>query len=165
MQFFSNKETVVLGVGNLIHSDDGVGIHALRRLEGDDRVPSGVSLIDGGTLGLELLSSVYECRRLILLDAVDIGEEPGTVVRLENNEIRGLKTGKSVHQLAVADLLNTLTLVSDIEREIILIGVQPATTDWGTELSESVAAAVREVVEQVLAQLRKWILFSEARAA
>jgi len=152
----SEQNIVVLGVGNTIHSDDGLGVHALRRLEQDVRLPVGISLVDGGTRGLELVASVHDCSRLLILDAVDVGEAPGTFVRMAGDELRGLSTGASVHQLAVADLLNTLPLVSDIEREIVLLGIQPHSTDWGTDLSEPVEAAMGALVERALEQLLSW---------
>ena len=156
MEHDSVREIVVLGVGNTIHSDDGLGVHALGRLEGHPRLPVGVTLIDGGTRGLELLADIYECPRLMLLDAVDLGEQPGTMLRLAGDELRGLTAGSNVHQLGVADLLNTLPLVSDIEREIVLLGVQPESTDWGTEMTPTVEAAIGPLVEQAVDQLRAW---------
>jgi hydrogenase maturation protease len=150
------QSIVVLGVGNTIQSDDGVGVHAARMLQDDPRLPYGVNVIDGGTLGLELLAHLHECTRLLLLDAVDIGKEPGTVVRLAGNELRDLSTGKSVHQLGVADLLNTLPLLSDIERKIVVLGVQPESTDWGTELSPIVEAAVASVLQKAIEELVLW---------
>ncbi len=146
----------VLGVGNLIHSDDGLGIHALRKLQRDPRVPRGVTLLDGGTFGLELIAYVHEAGRILLLDAVDVGAAPGTLVRLEGDTLRGLPGGASVHQLGVADLLAALPLASEREREIVLLGVQPAATDWGTELTPEVEAAVGSVVEEAIAQLERW---------
>jgi len=93
---------------------------------------------------------------LLLLDAVDIGAEPGTVVRFADAELFGLATGKSVHQLGVADLLKTLPLVSDIERKIVILGAQPASTDWGTEMTPSVEAAIMTVVDRAIEQLFIW---------
>src|SRR5688572_30455563 len=154
MEHDSVTDIVVLGVGNTIHSDDGLGVHALGRLQDHPRLPAGVTLIDGGTRGLELLADVYECSRLMLLDAADLGEQPGTLLRLAGDDLRGLNSGSDVHQLGVADLLNTLPLVSDVEREIVLLGVQPASTDWGTELTPAVEAAVGPLVEQAVDQLR-----------
>ena len=150
------RDIVVLGVGNTIHCDDGLGVHALGRLEEHPRLPAGVTLVDGGTRGLELLADVHGCSRLMLLDAVDMGRQPGTVLRLAGDELRGLSSGSNVHQLGVADLLNTLPLVSDVEREIVLLGVQPASTDWGTELTPTVEAAIGTLVENAVDQLRAW---------
>lgn len=152
----TNQNIVVLGVGNTIHSDDGFGVHAMRKLENDPRLPDGVKVIDGGTQGLELLAFLHDSSRILLLDAVDVGAEPGTVIRLAEEELFALATGKSVHQLGVADLLKTLPLVSDIERRIVVLGVQPASTDWGTELSPTVDAAVGPVVDMAMDELHSW---------
>jgi hydrogenase maturation protease len=146
----------VVGVGNLVHSDDGLGIHAIQRLQADPRVPKGVALIDGGTFGIELLVYLQDSSRVILIDAADVGQEPGALVRFTGGELIGLPGGASVHQLGVADLLATLPLVSDMPREILLLGAQPGSTDWGTELTAPVAAALEKIVEAVVAQLQEW---------
>ena len=150
------QKIVVVGVGNTIHSDDGAGVHALEHLQHDPRLPDDVTFIDGGTFGIELLAYLYECTRLLLLDAVDVGERAGTLVRMGSSELRGLPCGASVHQLGVADLLATLPLVSEIPREIVLLGMQPASTDWGTELSAPVEAALGPLVEAAVEQLLRW---------
>jgi hydrogenase maturation protease len=157
--------TVVVGVGNTIHSDDGVGVHAIKRLQADPRVPSDITLLDGGTFGIELLAYVQGSSRLLLLDAVDVGKQPGTMVRMSGHELRGFPCGASVHQLGVADLLATLPLVSDIPRETVLLGVQPATTDWGTELSPSVEASLGPLVDAAVEQLLRWSQESAAHPA
>lgn len=147
---------VVVGVGNFIHSDDGAGVHALNKLQHDPRLPGDVTLIDGGTYGIELLAYLYDSTRLLLLDAVDVGERAGTVVRMTGDELRGLGCGASVHQLGVADLLATLPLVSEAPRETVLLGVQSSSTGWGTELSAPVEAALGPLVEAAVEQLLLW---------
>jgi hydrogenase maturation protease len=151
------RNIVVLGVGNTIHSDDGLGVHALRKMECDPRLPNGITVIDGGTRGIELLAFLYDCSQLLMLDAVDVGDHPGTMLRLAGDELQGLRTGTSVHQLGVADLLTTLPLVSEVDREIVILGVQPASTDWGTELSPPVKAAIDPLVDQAIDQVLLWI--------
>jgi hydrogenase maturation protease len=158
-------KTVAVGVGNTIHSDDGAGVHALERLRRDPRVPGDVAFIDGGTHGIELLAYVQDCARVLLMDAVDVGEQPGTVLRMTEVDLRGLPGGASVHQLGVADLLATLPLVSDIPREIVLLGVQPASTDWGTELSAPVEAALGSLVDAAVEQLLEWSRATEETEA
>lgn len=156
MQSAAPSSVFVVGVGNLIHADDGLGVHAIQKLQNDARVPGNVTLIDGGTFGVELLAYVQDCSRLILLDAVDVGKKPGTLVRMTGDELRGFPCGASVHQLGVADLLATLPLVSDITREIVLLGAQPASTDWGTELTPPVAAVLEKLVDAAVEQLQMW---------
>jgi hydrogenase maturation protease len=153
---FSISRTVVVGVGNLVHTDDGLGVHAIQKLQADSRVPRDVGLIDGGTFGIELLVYLGDCSRLLLLDAVDVGKEPGTMVRLTGANLRGFACGASVHQIGVADLLATLPLVSEVSREIVLLGVQPASTDWGVELSPAVQASLQPLVDAAIEQLHAW---------
>jgi hydrogenase maturation protease len=152
-------------VGNLVHTDDGVGIHAIRRLQADSRVPEGVDLIDAGTFGLELLAYLESCSRLLLLDAVDVGEPPGTFVRMAGEELLRLPGGASVHQLGVADLLTTLPLIFEAPPEIVLLGIQPESTDWGAELSPAIAAALAALVDAAVEQLRAWSNQAETEVA
>jgi hydrogenase maturation protease len=159
VNFVSEKvrwRIVVLGVGNLIHTDDGLGIHAIGKLQSDPRVPSGVELIDGGTFGIELLAYLENCSKLLLLDAVDVARPAGTLLRVAGEELLGLPGGASVHQLGIADLLATLPLVSNAPEEVVLLGVQPSSTDWGSELTAPVAAALDALVDSAVEQLRLW---------
>ncbi len=144
---------VVLGLGNTLHADDGAGPQAIERLRCDPRIPVDVSLIEGGTLGLELLSYVWDCSYLIVLDAVDVGQPPGTLVRMSSQELQTLPSQGNVHQLGVADLLVALRVLADRVPEVVLLGVQPANTEWGTELSRSVAAAVPALIDATVAEI------------
>lgn len=148
--------TVVLGMGNLIHSDDGVGVHAVQRLQADRRVPAEVLLLDGGTLGLTLLNRVSGARRLLIIDAVDVGAPAGTMIRMEGKELRGMPGSASVHQLGFADLLAALSITGQEPEELVVLGVQPASTNVWASLSPPVAAVLDEVVEAAMAQLWKW---------
>lgn len=152
----SSSKTVVLGVGNTIFSDDGVGVHAARLLKKDARLPADVTVLDGGTLGLELLAYVCDATRVLFLDAVNIGETPGTLSCMTADELLGISSGSNVHQLGVVDLIAAMMLVSDAPREIIVLGVQPANTDWGTELSPPIQAVLQPLVDAALAELRRW---------
>jgi hydrogenase maturation protease len=157
MSLAAASKVVVVGVGNLIHTDDGLGIHAIRKLQADPRVPGGVELIDGGTFGIELLAYLEDCSKLLLLDAVDVGRSPGALVRMAGEDLFGLPGGASVHQLGIADLLATLPLVSNAPEEVVLLGMQPASTDWGCELTEPVAAALDALVDSAIEQLQLWM--------
>jgi hydrogenase maturation protease len=135
-----SAKTVVLGLGNLLHADDGAGAQAIKRLREDRRVSAGVSLVEGGTLGLELLSYVWDCEQLIVIDAVDVGRRPGTVVRLSGEELNSLVA---------------LRVLVQRRPEVVLIGVQPKDTNWGTELSKPVANAMDTVVEAAVRELQR----------
>lgn len=144
---------VVLGLGNVLHSDDGVGPRAVERLKSDARIPEEVALIEGGTLGLELLTYIWDCSYLLVLDAVDVGQPAGTMVRMSAKELDDLPGRGSVHQLGVADLLVALRMLASRPPEVVLLGVQPATTDWGTELSRAVEMALGSLVDAAVAEL------------
>lgn len=148
--------TVVIGIGNTIHRDDGAGVHALRKLQKDPRFPDNIALVDGGTRGLELLADVHGCSRVLFLDAVDINEKPGTIIRMTAADLHGLPGAASVHQLGLADLLSTLPLISDAPTEVVLLGIQPAETDWGVELSPLVEASLGKLVDAAIEQLVIW---------
>jgi len=148
-----SARTVVLGLGNVLHGDDGAGAQAINRLRGDARIPSDASLVEGGTLGLELLPYVWDCSRLIVIDAVDVGETPGTVVRLEGEALHSLPGNGNAHQLGVSDLLVALRVLGGKQPDVVLLGVQPANTDWNTELSPAVAAAMDSLIAAAVAEL------------
>ncbi|MFZ3332192.1 MAG: hydrogenase maturation protease [Candidatus Acidiferrales bacterium] len=150
------SDTVVIGVGNTILSDEGVGVHAARLLESDPRVPTGVTILDGGTMGLELVPYASDASRVLLLDAMNSGNTPGTLARLTGSDLLGTTGGRSAHQLGVADLIGALFLVSTAPQDIVVLGVQPAYTDWGTSLSPEVQAALLPLVDAALAQLQLW---------
>lgn len=148
--------TLVLGIGNIVHSDDGAGVFAARLLQQDVRLPEAVTVIEGGTLGLELLPYLQDADRILLLDGIDVSEPPGTLVCMRGDGVQGLKGNWSVHQLGVADLLAALRLIRDDQPEVVILGVQPGSTDWGTELSPQVSAAMPGLVEAAIGELRAW---------
>ena len=148
--------TIVLGLGNLIRSDDGVGIHAVQQLRSNTHVPDDVLVLDGGTLGLDLMTYVLGARRLLVLDAVDVGAPAGTVIRIPAQELKSLPGSGSVHLLGLADLLAALLITGQPIEEVILLGVQPENTEWGTSLSPPVAAALHELVQAAAMQLSMW---------
>jgi hydrogenase maturation protease len=149
-------ETLVLGLGNLVHADDGVGVHAIYGLERDPRVPANVTLLDGGTQGLGLLHHVSGVRRLLVIDAVDVGEPAGTILRFEGKALQGLPGKASVHQLGFADLMVALQLLGESPGEVVVFGVQPDSTEWSAELTQPVANAIPLLVDSVIEQLKCW---------
>lgn len=149
-------ETLVLGLGNLVHADDGVGVHAIERLQRDPRVPHNVVLLDGGTQGLGLLHHISGVRRLLVIDAIDVGEPSGTLLRFEGKALEGLPGKASVHQLGFADLMVALQLLGDSPGEVVVFGVQPESTGWSAELTQRVASAIPLLVDSVIDQLKFW---------
>jgi hydrogenase maturation protease len=151
-----NPGTLVIGLGNLVHSDDGVGVHAVHRLQTDPRVAPEVSLIDGGTQGLSLIPHISGFPRLLVIDAVDVGEAPGTVIRMDGAALDGLRGKPTVHQLGFADLMIALKLLGDAPEEVIVFGVQPLSTEWSATLTPAVQASLDRLTNLVVAQLEAW---------
>jgi hydrogenase maturation protease len=149
---------VVVGLGSLLKSDDAIGVLALRHLEQDPNFPADVSLVEGGTKGLELLPYIAGAARLLVLDGVDVHAAPGTVVRLRGEELRSLPGSGSAHELALADLLLALRMLGTEPPEVVLLGVQPATTELGTSLSTAVQAALPALIDAARAELGRWAL-------
>jgi hydrogenase maturation protease len=147
---------VVLGLGNLIRSDDAVGLFALRHLEEDPRLPLHVSLVEGGTKGLELVPYICDASCLLVLDAVDVGAAPGTVLRIAGEDLRSLPGSGNVHGLALADILNALRMMGHQPPKIVLLGIQPLITELGTVLSTPLREALPALVEAAVTELCQW---------
>ena len=137
--------------------DDGAGAHLIQRLEAQYRFPSQVTLLDGGTLGLDLLPRLEGVERLLLVDAIDTGGAPGTLKRLHGDEIpTALMTKLSPHQMGLQDLLGVAALIGISPQEAVLWGIQPAVLALGLELSPAVAAQMGVLEQCVVDELRAW---------
>jgi hydrogenase maturation protease len=152
-----SANTLVLGVGNLLLSDEGVGLRVMERLAAMYDLPEGVQILDGGTLGLDLLYYLEGVENLLIVDAVEMGKEPGTLLRLEGDEVPSFLSIKmSPHQIGIPDMLFAAKLKDLYPRNVVLWGVQPAMLDTGLELSPAVAAQVDVLVSKVVEQLKQW---------
>ena len=121
---------LVLGLGNVLCQDDGVGVAAIQEIRRAYRTPADVAVLDGGTLGLSLLPYLAEAREAILVDAVRTGGAPGEAVELEGNEVLAVARERlSVHQIGVADLLDAARLCGTFPKRVILLGVVPESID------------------------------------
>jgi hydrogenase maturation protease len=154
--FDEDVRVAVLGIGNLIYSDDGAGVAALHRLAQDARLPPGVRLVDGSLSGLDTAARIGRTSRLLILDAVDVGAAPGTVVRMTAEELAGLPASPEVHRLGLADLLSVLRLTDRMPAEVVLLGIQPASIAIGTFLSPTAERGVEGLVAESLGLLSRW---------
>ena len=149
--------TLVLGIGNLLMTDDGVGVRLVQQLADGYRFPEGVRVLDGGTLGLDLLPQLEGVERLLVVDAVETGEQAGSLVRLSGEEIPlALATKVSPHQMGLKDLLTVADLQGNAPAEMVLWGVQPESVEMDMQLSAPVAAALPLLQERVLQELNDW---------
>ncbi len=145
---------LVLGIGNILLSDEGVGVSVVEALERGYVLPSWAETLDGGTSGMELMEVMAGREHLIVVDAVRTGAPPGTVVLLRDSQVPALFTQKiSPHQLGLCDVLMALRLTNEFPHRLTLVGVEPESLAPGIGLSPTVALAVAPALEQVLALL------------
>lgn len=150
------QKIVVMGVGNILVKDEGAGIRALQMLESNYELPDTVDLIDGGVLGLNLLGILQEADELILLDSVKGDGAPGEIYQFDYAEIPPRISYKdSLHQLDFVDTMTNLSLVGNPPHTIV-IGVEPELIEaWGMELTPRVQAAIPQMVELAVRELKK----------
>lgn len=150
----SPRKIIILGIGNLLLSDEGIGVHVANELSKMD-LPPEVSVVEGGTDGFRLLNIITEADRLIVIDAVRGGEEPGSIYRFDINEIRNVPTGfkTSVHQVGILEVINLSELIGKTPHATV-IGVEPKSLEMSMELSPEVKAKVPRVIELVMNELK-----------
>lgn len=145
---------LVLGVGNLLMQDEGVGVRALEELERRFTIPPCVELLDGGTAGMELLGQLAERDALVIIDAVQAGKPPGSLVRFADDEVPSVFRQKiSPHQLGVSDLLAAARMTDCLPARLVLFGVQPKDLGTGLELSREVERVLEELTLLVALEL------------
>jgi hydrogenase maturation protease len=156
--------TLVLGLGNTIMSDDGFGVKVVKTLSSRYHFRGDVCLVDGGTLGLDLLPHLEGVESLLIIDALDMRDKPGQVFRIEGEDVpRAFASKLSVHQMGLQDLLAVAELQGHVPTRLVVWGVQPESIEMGTELSACVEAAVDTVVAKVIEELQDWEIQYEVR--
>jgi hydrogenase maturation protease len=158
---------LVLGLGNILLGDEGVGVRVVERLREQYDFSKEVQVMDGGTLGLDLLPYVQDTSRLLVVDAVQAKEPPGTLVRLASGEIPiFLDACKvSAHQEGLQDLLAVAALKGYLPRDVVFWGVQINSLRVGLELSPVVAEQVDFLAKNVVGELAQWGFRSLPRSA
>ena len=152
-------KTVVLGLGNSLLRDEGVGVVAMNVLRAQHGESEGLAFVDCGTLSFTLAGIIAETEALIVLDAAELGEAPGSVrcwIGEAMDRYLGSSRQRSVHEVALLDLMALALLEDRLPQRRALIAVQPGTIAWGETLSPAVAAAVATMCEQASALIERW---------
>lgn len=139
----------MLGLGNVLLGDEGVGVHVAQRLE-QMELPAGIEAIDGGTAPAAALAVAGKVARLIIVDAVDVKGRAGEVYRLTPEEVVQSGPGISLHEPSLERLQQTLGEWGWLPEELVILGVAPGSIRWGTELSAELAAKLEHIVQAVL---------------
>ena len=154
------SNTLVLGIGNTLLTDEGIGVHVLDSLEKHESpLFHDIRTMDGGTLSFTLAGAIENCEQLIVIDAAELKSEPGTVRVFEDHDmdeyiISGNK--KSVHEVSLADVMSITLLSGKLPKKRALVGIQPAEIDWGDIPTEAVSAAIPVAVSEIETILKRW---------
>jgi hydrogenase maturation protease len=150
-----DMRALVLGIGNLLIGDEGVGCTAVAELSRRYSFPADVECIDGGTAGFELLPLMDGRDHVILIDALRDEREPGTVIMVENEHVpKAFLNRTTPHQLGICDVLAAAELTDALPGHLTLYGVEPKRLDVGIGLSPEVEAGMEKVISAVVEQLR-----------
>ena len=156
----AQSNTLVLGIGNTLLTDEGIGIHIINDLESN---PSGAlhgaTLMDGGTLSFTLAGPIENCEQFIVIDAAELKDNPGTVKVFENEAMdHYITTGnkRSVHEVSLADVMSITMLSGRLPEKRALVGIQPDNLDWGETPTNAVSAAIPAAREQIESILKRW---------
>jgi hydrogenase maturation protease len=150
------QKIVILGVGNLLLSDEGVGVHVAEILMKMD-LPKGIEAVEGGTDGFGLIDIISDADRLVIVDAVKGGADPGSIYKFDIEDVPDspamYKT--SVHQVGILEVVHLSELITDKRPKTTIIGIEPESVEMGMELSAKVAAIVPRIIELALEEAQK----------
>ncbi|WP_455384478.1 HyaD/HybD family hydrogenase maturation endopeptidase [Acidihalobacter prosperus] len=153
------SHTLVLGLGNTLLGDEGVGVYAVQRLEQALADARGVRCLDGGTLSFTLAGPIEDCHRLVVIDAAELHEEPGSTRVFEGEEMdRHVGAGgkRSVHEVSLADLLAIACLAGRLPDQRALIGIQPEFVDWSDTPTAAGLRGIETACTLALDLIRRW---------
>ncbi len=147
----------ILGVGNILLRDEGIGVRVVEYIKEKYTFPDSIEIIDGGTMGLDLLPLIEGKNKVLIVDAVNVGKPPGTIVKIAGDDIPEFLSIKlSVHQIGLPDMLSAAKIMGIFPEDICLIGIQPRTVATGLDLSVDMRNRFNSFIEAVLDSLEKW---------
>ena len=151
------SRTCLIGLGNILMQDDGVGVHAVKEIEERFRFTPEIDIVDGGTLGLALLPLIEGYERVLFVDAVEAGLEAGTIVVREGEEVPAfLASQVSMHQAGLADLMYAARLAGMMPPEVCLVGIQPQSVNFGLETTALLQDKREDLIRAVLSRIEAW---------
>ncbi len=149
--------TAVLGLGNILLRDEGVGVRVAEAIRERCTFSQDVQIIDGGTLGLDLLPLIEGKDQILILDAVDFGKEPGYIAVLNDEQIPSVLAAKlSVHSIGLSDVLFAAKLLDMTPPRLRLIGIQPQSLEVGLEMSDCISDKIENLIELAITALKEW---------
>ncbi len=148
------SRVAVVGIGNILMGDDGVGVHLVKEIAANPLLPEFVKCIDGGTASYEILYACGDCRGIIIVDAIKLGAETGTIYKMDIKHWRGSQRA-SLHDLCLLDAISTAQIMQGFQTPVKIIGIEPANISPGLELSPPVKERLGKLADYVLDEAAK----------
>jgi len=163
----SIDSVLILGVGNTLLSDEGLGVHLVNKMQSLYGEHESIEYLDGGTLSFTLAEPIARADGLIIVDAARLHSPPGSVKVFQGEAMHRYLSGnrQSVHEVSLIDLLDIAMLTESLPQAVFLVGIEPYSLEWGEQPSEPVAAGMHQAIGEIIKILRDWgIQMPESRA-
>lgn len=147
-----NKDTVILGIGNILLQDDGVGVHAIKQLE-NEKLPSTIELIDGGTSTLDTLGLFLDYKKVIVIDCLRAGLKPGTIYKIKPEDINNYKKENlSIHDVQILDVVRMANMMNKYP-EVVIFGIEPEKIAVNLEMTQTMISKIPKIVSNIKKEL------------
>lgn len=148
----NRKPILILGVGNTIQMDDGIGVHVIEEMS-KNPIPQNAELFDGGTLGYDLLGAIEGRKKIIVIDAVKGQQSPGTLYKFSPEDVPSDNNYDSLHQLGIIEAIRLAGLQNKAPDQTVIIGVEPEIIDWGLSLTDTVKKKIPRIIDMVMDEI------------
>lgn len=146
------KDTVILGIGNILLQDDGVGVHVIRQLE-NEKLPSTIELVDGGTSTLDTLGLFLDYKKVIVIDCLRAGLEPGTIYKIKPEDIKNYKKENlSIHDVQILDVAKMANMMNKYPY-VVIFGIEPEKIAVDLEMTQTMISKIPEIIHNIKKEL------------
>ena len=147
------KDTVILGIGNILLQDDGVGVHVIKQLE-NENLPSTIELVDGGTSTLDTLGLFLDYQKVIVVDCLRAGLKPGTIYKIKPEDIKSYKKENlSIHDVQILDVVNMANMMNKYP-DVIIFGIEPEKIALDLEMTQTMISKIPEIIYNIKKELQ-----------
>ena len=147
------KDTVIIGIGNILLKDDGVGVHVIKQLE-NENLPSTIELVDGGTSTLDTLGLFLDYKKVIVVDCLRAGLKPGTIYKIKPEDIKSYKKENlSIHDVQILDVVNMANMMNKFP-EVVIFGIEPEEITLNLEMTETMISKIPEIIYNIKKELQ-----------
>ena len=147
------KDTIIIGIGNILLQDDGVGVHVIEQLE-NEKLPSTIELVDGGTSTLDTLGFFLDYKKVIVVDCLKAGLEPGTIYKIKPEDIKNYKKENlSIHDVQILDVVKMANMM-DKYPEVVIFGIEPEKISLNLEMTETMISKIPEIIFNIKKELQ-----------